>query len=261
MPDDLAERGRFANLFKEFNIYLEAAKIQGFTWKKLIYTFGTGKDKVEIEIALDESTYLILVLRYKELFNSNGGGGITSEIPFEIEGYLTEIDTGKIDADFMNSRFDKYLKNLQDKEVDPQELQNTLDELHKTFASLTQEEQKVANIFIHDIQSGIAKLEKGKTFREYITEYQYNAKNEQIKKITNILGLDEAKLRNLIDIGINKVNINDYGRFDELKNTVDKSKAKIYFETVEGVAIPAFKVNIRIHNLLEKFISEGGFEI
>lgn len=261
LPDDVAERGRFAKLFKVFNLYLEAAKIQGFTWKKLKYPFGTGKDKIEIELNFDENIYLVMVLRYKELFNSNGGGGASSEIPYEIEGYLTEIDTGKIDADFMNSRFDKYLKKLEDRDIDPQELQNTLDELHKTFATLTQEEQKFANIFIHDVQSGIAKLENGKTFREYITEYQFNAKNDQIKKIANILGLDESKLRNLMDIGINKININDYGRFDELKNTVDKVKAKMYFEQNEGITIAPFKVNIRIHNLLEKFIIQGGFEL
>lgn len=261
LPDDVAERGRFANLFKEFNLYLEAAKIQGFTWRKLKYEFGTGNDKVEIGVNFDENIYLVLVLRYKELFNSNGGGGDSSEIPYEIEGYLTEIDTGKIDADFMNSRFDKYLKNLKDKDIDPQELQNTLDELHKTFATLTQEEQKFANIFIHDVQSGMAKLENGKTFREYITEYQFNAKNDQIKKIASILDLDETKLRNLMDIGINNVNINDYGRFDELKNTVDKVKAKDYFEKLEGVTLPAFKVNIRIHKILEKFIIKGGFEV
>ena len=90
-----------------------------------------------------EDDYLILALRYRELFNSSGGSGASIDIPFEIEGYLTEIDTGKIDADFMNSRFDKFLKNLNDKDVNQQELQNTLNELHKTFASLTQEEQKL----------------------------------------------------------------------------------------------------------------------
>jgi type I restriction enzyme, R subunit len=262
VPDDLSERERFANLFKEFNLYLEAAKIQGFTWKKLNYEFGKGKNKVAIEMAFTENDYLILALRYKELFNSSGGGGSASiDIPFEIEGYLTEIDTEKIDADYMNSRFDKFLKNSTKENIDAIELQNTLDELHKSFAFLTQEEQKYANIFIHDVQSGVAKLEKDKKFREYITEYQYNAKNDQIKKIATILGLEETKLRNLMDIGINEIYINEYGRFDELKNTVDKVKAKEYFEKLENAPIAAFKVNIKVHNMLQKFIIEGGFEI
>lgn len=260
LPDELSERGRFAILFKTFNNHLEAAKIQGFNWSISTYSFGKGKDKVTIEMALDENTYLILALRYKELFNTGGGGG-GGDVPYEIEGYLTEIDTDKIDADYMNTRFDKYLKELVKGDVDPLELQNTLDELYKSFAALTQEEQKYANLFIHDVQSGIAKIESGKTFREYITEYEFNVKNDQIKKISKLLGLDESKLRSLMSSGLTEANINEYGHFDELKNTVDKGKAKAYFEKVEGTTIPAFKVNIRVHNLLQKFVIEDGFDM
>nr|MCU0337658.1 DEAD/DEAH box helicase family protein [Sediminibacterium sp.] len=260
LPNDLSERGRFAILFKTFNNYLEAAKIQGFNWNKSTYIFGKGRDKVTIELALDENTYLILALRYKELFNTGGGGG-GGDVPYEIEGYLTEIDTDKIDSDYMNSRFDKFIKELKKGDVDPAELQNTLDELYKSFATLTQEEQKYANLFIRDVQSGVAHLESGKTFREYITEYEFNAKNDQIREISIILGLDETKLRSLMSSGLTEVNINEYGRFDELKNTVDKNKAKAYFEKLEGTTIPASKVNIKIHNVLQKFIIENGFDI
>ncbi|QEK50926.1 HsdR family type I site-specific deoxyribonuclease [Pedobacter aquae] len=260
LPDNLSEIGRFAILFKTFNNYLEAAKIQGFNWNKSTYSFGKGKDKVTIQMALNENTYLILALRYKELFNTGGGGG-GGDVPFEIEGYLTEIDTDKIDSDYMNSRFDKFIKELKKGDVDPTELQNTLDELYKSFATLTQEEQKYANLFIRDVQTGVANLESGKTFREYITEYEFNAKNDQIKIISTLFGLDESKLRLLMSSGLTEANINEYGRFDELKNTVDKYKAKSYFEKVEGNTIPAFKVNIRVHNLLQKFIIEGGFDI
>jgi type I restriction enzyme R subunit len=73
--------------------------------------------------------------------------------------------------------------------------------------------------------------------------------------------LEEAKLRGMMDSGVTEKNINEYGRFNELKDTVDKTKAKEYFEKLEGKKIPAFKVNIRIQNLLQKFILEGGFEI
>lgn len=260
LPDDLSERGWYAILFKSFNNYLEAAKIQGFNWNKSIYSFGKGKNKVTIEMALDENTYLILALRYKELFNTGGGGG-DGDVPFEIEGYLTEIDTGKIDSDYMNSRFDKYIKELKKGNVNPTELQNTLDELYKSFATLTQEEQKYANLFIREVQSGIANLESGKTFREYITEYEFNAKNDQIKKISTLLGLDESKLRSLMSSGLTEANINEYGNFDELKNTVNKEKAKAYFEKLEGITIPAFKVNIKVHNFLQKFIIDDGFDI
>ena len=261
LPEGIPERGRFASLFKDLNDFLEAAKIQGFNWNKLKYVFGKGKGKTEVEMNFDENTYLILALRYRELFSGDGGGTGTSEVPFEIEGHLTEIDTDKIDADYMNSRFEKYLKELKGDAVDSEQLQHTLDELHKSFATLTQEEQKYANIFIHDVQSGVVNIESGKTFREYITEYIFNAKNDQIFKISGILGLEESKLRNMMDSGITEKNINEYGRFDDLKSTVDKNKAKAYFEELEGKTIPAFRINIKIHDLIQEFIISGGFEM
>ena len=262
LPEDISERGKFAKLFKNFNAYLEAAKIQGFNWNQYIYEFRDDENnaKSEIKMHFDKKTYLILALRYKEL--SGGGGEIVSgDIPFEIDGYLTEIDTAVIDANYMNSRFEKYLKMLKTEGIDEKEMQQTLDELHKSFASLTQEEQKYANIFLHDVQSGNLIMENGKTFREYITEYQFKIKNNQIYEISKILSLDEAKLRKIMTTGVSKTNINEYGRFDELKNTVDKAKARVYFENMEGTKIPPFKVNIRVHNLLQDFITSGGFDL
>lgn len=264
LPSNPAECGRFAKLFKEFNNHLESAKIQGFNWNKQRYEFKDehGNLREVIELALDETTYLILALRYKELFSgTGGGGGGFVEVPYEIDGHLTEIDTGVINADYMNSRFEKFLKTLETSNLDKEQQQATLDELHKSFASLTQEEQKSANIFLHDVQNGDAKLEAAKTFRDYITEYQSNAKNDQIKRISQLLGLDQSKLRHMMNAGLNETNINEYARFDELKNTVDKPKAKAYFEELEHKTLPPFKVNIKVHNLLLRFIVGGGFEV
>jgi len=241
LPDDLSECGRFAKLFKELNAYLEAAKIQGFIWNKLKYEFGKGKEKTEIELKFDENTSLVLALRYKELSSGDGGG--IGDVPFEIDGYLTEIDTGVIDADYMNTRFEKFLKTLKQEGVDSEQLQRTLDELHKSFASLTQDEQKHANIFLHDVQSGNAGIDTKKIFRQYVTDYQFKAKNAEIYKIAQALGLDEARLRSMMNTNITESNINEYARFDELKNTVDKTKAKAYFEKLEGTTIPPFKIN------------------
>ncbi len=262
LPDDRSERGKFSSLFKSFNDYLEAAKIQGFAWNQSTYEFshGSGKSKTKINMKLDENTYLVLAMRYKELFGGNGVAG-GDDIPFEIVGYLTEINTGKIDSDYMNSRFEKFLKILTQDDVDEAEMRKTLDDLHKSFAILTQEEQKHANIFLHDLESGNARMESGKTFRDYITEYQSKAKNDQIQRITRFLGVDEKKLRNLIAANVTEASINEYGRFDDLKASIDKAKAKEYFEKLENAKIPPFKINIRVHNLLQKFILKGGFDI
>ena len=263
IPDDLTERGKFAKLFREFNSHLEAAKIQRFVWSQSRYEFDNNPDnaKIVIDLLFDENTYLVLALRYKELFAGGGdGGGGTEDIPYEIDGYLTEIDTGKIDADYMNSRFDKYLKMLDQPGIDQDQVQQTLDEVHKSFAFLTQEEQKYANIFLNDVQRGDADL-AGMTFREQVTQYRANAKDEQISSLIQTFGLDGSKLRTLLNSGVTEANLNQYGRFDELKDSADKSKAKKFFEEQEGVVMPPFKVNVRIADLLKKFILRGGFEI
>lgn len=130
----------------------------------------------------------------------------------------------------MNTRFDKFLKTLEQEGVDSDQVQQTLDELHKSFASLTQDEQKYANMFIHDVRRGNAIFDAGKTFREYIAEYQSKAKNAEIYNIVQVLGLDESKLRSIMNTNVTESNINSYGRFDDLKSSVDKVKAKAYFE-------------------------------
>jgi group II intron reverse transcriptase/maturase len=140
-----------------------------------------------------------------------------------------EDDTGKIDSDYMNSRFEKFLKIIRQDDVDEVEMRKTLDDLHKSFAMLTQEEQKYTNIFLHDVESGNVRMESGKTFRDYITEYQSKAKNDQIHRISRFLGMDERKLRNLMASNVSKASINEFGRFDDLKASVDKAKAQEYF--------------------------------
>lgn len=62
-----------------------------------------------------------------------------------------------------------------------------------------------------------------------------------------------------MDTNVTDLNINEYGRFDDLKSTVDKARASI--QKLDGNSIPIFKVNIRIHNRLQDFIVRGGFEI
>ncbi|WP_313133235.1 hypothetical protein [Anaerocolumna sp.] len=64
----------------------------------------------------------------------------------------------------------------------------------------------------------------------------------------------------MMNSGITESNINVFGRFDDLKDSVDKNKAMEYFEKLEGAKIPPFKVNIKVHNLLQKLITSGGFK-
>ena len=114
LPNDHAEKAKFAQLFKDFNHHLDAAKLQGFNWEQDIYTFNDEETGLNETIKLDfgSNDFMALVQRYKELSNGNddengNGGSDGDDVPFDLVGYITEIDTGRIDAAYMNSRFEK----------------------------------------------------------------------------------------------------------------------------------------------------------
>ena len=261
LPEEKAVRAKFASLFNELNSYLESAKVQGLKWEKKEYPVcdAEGKCKEKVTLILEKVIYDTLLMRYKELPNASGSAGPGGDIPYDIKGYLVEADRGLIDAEYMNSRFVKYLKILNQGDASEEALQQALDELHKSFATLSQEEQKYANIFLHEVQRGDVKGLDGKTLRDYITDYQCQAKNDQIHSFAVKFGMDEEKLRAMMEQNLSSDDLNKFGRFDELKKTVDKVKAKQYFEKVEGTAIIPPKVNQKMDTLLKQFILSGGF--
>lgn len=263
VPDDNAVSAKFVSLFNDFNVYLDAAKVQGFIWDKEVYTYDdpVTEEHKEYHIYVTKREYEALLQRYKEL--SDGDPDTThtdDDIPYDLKSYIVEIDSEKIDSDYMNSRFRKYLKELN-KGSSPEVVEKALSELHQSFASLSQEDQKYANIFLHDVQSGEVDVQEDKTLRDYINEYKYNAKNDQTHKFAETFGLDEDKLRSMMELNLNELNINEFGRLDDLKKSVDKQKARAYFESVEGTKVLPHKVNIRMDSLLRKFILSGGFEL
>lgn len=267
LPESDSAKAKFAELFNEFHKYLEAAKVQGFSWgDDNVYEDpdpDTGKFNF-VEVTFNESQFNALVQRYKELTRSiepSPTGEPAPVAPFDIKGYLTEIDTGHIDTQYMNENFTKWLKALEQGDVSPEELDVLYANLHRTFATLSQEDQGFAELFIHDIQSGGVTVKSGMTLRDYITRYAQRARNQQIAKLVDAIGVNEEQLEAMMRLDINEGNINDFGRFDALVGTVDKAKAQAYFERVEGIKIPLFKVNARVDKLLRSFLESDGFDI
>ena len=260
LPESEAACAKFAKLFKELTDTLEAAKIQGFCWDELAYEFVHDGEKSTVELGFDEKTYLILALRYKELFGPVGPGGEV-DVPYDIHGYLTEIDTGHIDTAYMNANFEKWLKRLTAGGASSAELEAMLDELHGSFASLDQEQQRYADLVIQAAQGFDLELKPGMTFMDYINEFQAKGKAGQIRALVDALGIDEHQLRALMAQHVTEANINEYGRLDSLKKTANIELAKQFFSKREGKPVPPFKVSIMLDALLREFILSGGFDI
>lgn len=75
-------------------------------------------------------------------------------MPYVIVIYLTEIDN-----DYMNLNFERYLRALEQPNISEAELSALLNELSTSFATLPQEPQEFAEIFIYKVQSGSITLE------------------------------------------------------------------------------------------------------
>ena len=261
LPDSEAACAKFAKLFKELTDTLEAAKIQGFVWDTAVYRFDHEGDDALVALDFDENAYLALALRYKELFQPSPGEDGPFDVPYDTHGYLTEIDTGHIDTAYMNANFDKWLKRLATGEDDSADLDAMLDELHSSFATLDQEQQRYAEMVIQAAQGFDLIVDPDKTFMDYINEFQAKGKAGQVRALVNALGIDEKKLLTLMAQHVTEANINEFGRLDSLKDTADKKLAGEYFSKREGKPVAPFKVSIMLDKLLREFILSGGFDL
>lgn len=246
-PDDTTSCAKFVKLFNQLNEHLQAARLLGFSWEKLSYNVVQEDDSViTATLNFDLETYDKLLARYKDLFKEElgGGGGGSDEVPFDLRSYINEIETDKIDQNYMNARFEKWLKTIGGIEEAA-----ALEELHHSFATLSKEDQKFAELFLHDVQSGDIKLDSDLALSDYITTYKQKDANDKVLKIIKNLGLDGDLLRALLARKYTSENL-DLGRLNDLKETVDREKAKVYFNEER-----IFYLNIRIDEFLRELIT------
>ena len=263
LPDDTPAVCKFVKLFNDLNLYLEAAKIQGFSWNKTNYTFELDNQNKSLTVHCNllESTYLKYLLRYKEIYPGGeyvGLGSGDSEPPFDVKPYITTIDTGKIDYNYMNSRFSKYKKALETN--DPEAVKIAYQELHDTFATLNKDEQEAAGIIIHDIERGNFFYEEDKNFRDYITEYLCKKQNDRIRQISEVLGVSKDQLTGILSERPNESKLNEYGRFSALADSADRVKAKSYFDNMLSTKLHPRKIPIYVDKVLREFILSEGKE-
>ena len=258
LPDSEADCAQFAKLFKSFADKVEAARVQGFDWSVKTYGADFGLDE-EVTVTFDEVTFETLAQRYKELFEPSSPLG--DDIPFEIDTHLTSIDTGRIDAAYLESKFVKWLKSLDQKDVSEAEMQAVLDELHVSFARLPRTDQLLAEVMIHDIQGGDLQLEPGLTFMDYLNAYRSRTEEGHVDGLVKAFGVDRGMLVELMASVTTSSDPNSHGRLDQLKATLDIDVASVHFAKVTGETWKPRVVRMRAMTLLTDFIAKGAFDL
>ena len=245
-PDDETACAKFVKLFNQLNDHLHAARLLGFVWEKLSYDVIQEDDSViTATLNFDQETYDKLLARYKDLFKESlSGGSGSDDVPFDLRSHINEIETDKIDQNYMNARFEKWLKTIGGIEEAA-----ALEELHHSFATLSKEDQKFAELFLHDVQSGDIKLDPNLALSDYITAYKQKDANDKVLKVIKDLGLNGALLLQLLERKYTRENL-DLGKLNALKATVDREKAKVYFNEERMIFL-----NKRIDEFLREFIT------
>ncbi|MFD2675377.1 type I restriction endonuclease subunit R, EcoR124 family [Gulosibacter bifidus] len=252
LPDEEDARLEFAKVLPELYEHLQAAQIQGFTWGQDTYEFVSSTVTVE----LTEPVFIALLSRYKELDRVGPDpepGSVDSAPPYDINVHITHIDTARIDADYLNAKYAKYLRAIK-AGVPQAELDELLSDLHTGFARLSAEDQVFANRWLHDIQSGDAVLAPGKTVQDYIIDYKLTQQALEIDQLVQALDVDADLLRTILGAHVDEANINEYGRFDDVVNSVNLGAATAYFQQRAGKKLPPFKVRTAIDRLLRQYV-------
>ena len=84
--------------------------------------------------------------------------------------------------------------------------------------------------------------------------------NDCIHKIASGFGIDEEKFKKLIISGANHENINVFGRYDELKKTLDINKTQKYLEQRDNKEYTLREAKIQADKEMRKIILNGGVD-
>ena len=257
LPDTREDRNMFAKDFSSMTRLIEAAKLQGFVWEKSEYEFRHNDTFTTVKMELDENTYQVLLMRYRELFDRIEGNGDPSDFDYPVDTYITQTGTGAIDAEYINSKFERFIKKLYTEGPGSETTKEALRELHKTFATLTQKDQRTAILILHDIQSGDLRPEPGKSIQDYINAYQLTEMHKQAIIFAEATGANIVMLENLILSNPTEENLDDFGRFEELGLTLVASKTRELITKVEGEEPKPRVVMARGKKLLRWFVLDA----
>ncbi|MFC4411446.1 hypothetical protein ACFOZY_13545, partial [Chungangia koreensis] len=182
-----------------------------------------------------------------------GGGSSFERPPLEVPYHPITLNKTIVDSTFFNKLFTRFVE-LAQSDSSKGKIEEALNGLHSKFSSLTREQQDYAEIIIQEIQNGKRSVDEGTDFLQMINEYQFHHEIKILKEFAGNFGLDVEKLKQIKNNVTSEKNLNQYGQFNNLKNSVDLEKAKEFIERENGQKLPRYKINQEIDKRLRNFI-------
>lgn len=238
LPKKDEDRQMFRKKFYILKSTLRAAILQGFKWN----------NEHGAKLNFNEKTYRILTMRYKDLPSNRGGGGGNAKPGYVLNTDLSTMEMDKIDAAYLEAQFKIVtMKDIINVEKDAKKMQ-AIHEIEANLGILSEIQQKYARQILADIKSGTLELVDGKTFLQYIQEYQEKAIRESINAFADNIGLNEDQMFDLyVATGPHEV---DDLKLERLEATADNNKLKAYYQ------VSVFKAKIKLHQELKEYIEK-----
>ena len=236
LPSSDEDRNMFRKEFFILKSTLRAAILQGLKWNN---EYGAKLD-------FDERTYRILTMRYKDLPSNRGSGGATPKPGYVIDTDLSTMEMDKIDAAYLEAQFKIVtMKDIVNIEKDAKKMA-AIHEIETNLGVLSEIQQRYAHQILDDIKSGVLEVVEGKTFLQYIQEYQDKTIRANIHDFAENIGLNEDELYSIyVSTGKNGV---DALRLDRLEQTADPDKLKSHY----GMSV--FKARVKLHQDVKDYI-------
>ena len=255
LPSNSSDIEKFILDFNKLSQTIEAAKIQGFRWNKHSYEFDHDDgSKATIELELDEVTFETLRQRYKELFSNVTRDPSDAVPPYDIDPSLISTNAERINFEYMESNFKKYVKEIQIYGQDGKTAQNMLNTLRQSFASLSQDDQKLANLIINDIQRGDLQITSDDSLTDLINKYRTSKRDKAIHNFCEKWFLSEDKFRDFYSHYSGLSRINEYGNLDKLIQTVDKAKLAERLSNERGRKVALFVASREVSQAIIDFV-------
>lgn len=264
VPKEIGSQKKFVDEFNKLNQALESALMQGFRWDKRKYKLPIkGAGTKVVELVMREKDYNTLLIRYQELLDGPPGPPPPPpppEIDLDFNYHIVEKNY-KIDLEYINELFKRYVGWIRDKKVPREELEALKASLHKNFASLPKERQVFAEMIINDLEAGRLVIHEDWDFNDYINEYSVSELDRQIQSVAEFTGIDGEKLRDLLRIKLDKSNLNEFGRFDQLKDSVNLELLMANLSEFKGKKVSVGGARIYANKMLKAFLLEDTFYI
>ncbi|AXE60871.1 type I restriction-modification system, restriction subunit R [[Mycoplasma] phocae] len=253
---------KFTKLYNDLMKTITAAKIQGLDFDKDSYYFALddennfeiisqeqalefGEERIEeVNLLPNKNSLQIFQNQYRDIVEQVKQDIDNDCIPMEIHinPDLVDEDLGKIDYKYINYLF-------QNKKFD---------DLEKTIASMSREDQKYAKEIINEV--------KNSDYTDLILTQEIERRKNQTKEnyinklIENFPSLNFDKLEIILNKPISgSYDINKDGVLDEIIN-IPKEEIKTYFDN-NSIKYQDFKIKTMFKEFIKKFVLKHTFDI